>query len=434
MKLHYGLAPLSIAVFVSLPTLSAFASSAETPLSSKTQVQAPVHEESSESSSSEEGAMQTKPSTVHVDSTKMQLASSQQMPLVMAEVVKEEEAHKQRLKVESESQPSRASQWGPRVWWNKLCHKWSKGSEYAEEKKIIDQNLGGFEPSLHAYAITTCAASLMEKHYADVASFKLGASYMREMQVTMLPNYGRRNDMLQDISARCKKSLEGYKADKKNSEIKRTKVFSYEQKMELDAYLGRLYESTPAIIPLLQKAYDSTLDCHNPKGFTVGVAFGLGGYGGVYRQKCKSPLGQRYSIKRIHGGPAAGFGGVGTMSFLGLNFSRDHKEPNHSRPFHARLDGNVAGAAVAGYGLDVTASGGVLKKAGQSEADRKQNISEPTIVAAPATGFGAYAGIGVEFDWKTNLNEPDFDSLFVALGFYPQSVKTVKDEAAEVKK
>lgn len=372
MKAAPHLVPLSLALYLSLPTIAAFAG------------QQP----------------------------------QQPMQPVEVQVMHDEADHKKQLADEDSNGTTRFGEWGFTTWWAKLKHKWSKPSEWKEQKEKIDQNLGGFEPSLHIFSASTCAATMMEKHYAGIASVKLGAGYFRQIQIAMQEMGSRRTQALQVIVARCQKDLDAYKAQKKSKDIERIKVFSQEEREHLDGFLGELFSETPESVAMMQRAYESVHDCHNPKGTTIGVAFGIGGYGGVYSQKCKSPLGQRYTIYRIHGGPALGIGGVGAAPFAGLNFTRDIKEPNHSRPFHARLNTNMAGAAGVGGSIDASVSGGTLKKVGQNEEERKQNISQPSTTIAPAVGWGIYAGVGAEFDYRSKSDKPDFDPLFRALRLY----------------
>jgi hypothetical protein len=386
-------APVSLALYLSLPAINAFAGAA-----GPNQPQAPMFRPGPQPTMMQQGAMGPNGRPVILD------------------VTEEEQRHKAEL--EKKEKAGRLKGWGPSVWINKMKHKWHKPDQYEDEKKKIDVSLGGFETAFHVYNATTCAVSLMEKHYAGVASFKLGAGYLKDVQDTMMNMNPQRNSSLQAIHAMCKKALDGYKLEKKGEQIERTKVFSEDQRHDLDNYISGIFSATPEVVPVLQRAYESNLDCHNPKGLTLGVAFGIGGYAGFYRQMCKSPLGQRYTIYRAHGGPALGIGGVATMSFLGANYTRDLKEPNQSHTFHVRADGSAGVAFIGGAAAEGTISGGTMKKAGQTAEEREQNISKPTITASPATGAGIYAGAGVEVDKRSNTGKPDYAMLFKAMRIY----------------
>ncbi|MFK7827357.1 MAG: hypothetical protein AB8G05_24650 [Oligoflexales bacterium] len=267
--------------------------------------------------------------------------------------------------------------------------------------------------------ITKCSTKLIEKHYAGTSSFIEGAGHLKNLQL-VLQNPNSSNRDLEYLYQQCQDSLTIYKKDKKSGKIRRDKIYSEEQMQDLSIKMRDFFPDRPELVHLLEHAYSSDMDCHNPKGGTLGIAFGLGGYTGAYRQKCRTPLGRRFKMYKLHAGLNWGAGGVASTSVAG-NLSHHPQEPAHSTPHRVKYDLNSAAAIGLGAGVDVTVPGGVMKKVAQSRVAADKNTSRIGALVSPALGFGIYFPVfGLSGESKKEIH-PDFDELYSALGIYDRS-------------
>ncbi|NRA45163.1 MAG: hypothetical protein HRU09_09435 [Oligoflexales bacterium] len=336
------------------------------------------------------------------------------VPIVEARNVKQQ--HQQDLDAEKEHRQTRYNKWSISGYKEKIKHKMKAHKLRKEKRKAVKERFGEEYRYNLANDITKCSTKLIEKHYAGTASFIEGAGYLKSLQ-TILRSPNNINGDLESLYQHCQDSLTIYKKDKKSGKIRRDKIFSDEQKFGLSRELHSLFPNRPELVHFLERAYSPDMDCHNPKGGTLGIAFGLGGYGGAYRQKCRTPLGRRFKIYKLHGGLNWGAGGVASTSAVG-NLSHHPKVPAHSTPHRVKYDHNSAAALAVGAGVDVTVPGGAIKKVAQSKEDAKRNASKVQALVSPAVGFGIYFGVfGLSGESKKEL-QPDFDDLYSVLGVY----------------
>ena len=335
-------------------------------------------------------------------------------PIIEARNAKDQ--HQQDLDAEKEHRQTRWKKWSFSGYKGKIKHKKNAHKLRKEKRKTIKERFGEEYRYNLANDITKCSTKLIEKHYAGTASFIEGVGYLKNLR-DILQNPSNINHDLELLFQHCQDSLTIYKKDKKSGKIRRDKVYSDAQKQELSKRMHQQFPDRPELVHFLENAYHSYMDCHNPKGGTLGLAFGLGGYGGGYRQKCRTPLGRRFKIYKIHAGLNWGAGGVASTSVAG-NLSHHPSVPAHSNPHRVKFDHNSAAALAVGAGVDVTVPGGAIKKVSQSKEDARRNASKVATLISPAVGFGVYFGVfGLSGESKKEI-QPDFDDLYTALGVY----------------
>lgn len=344
------------------------------------------------------------------------------VPVLEARNVKEK--HQQELNLKKEHHKSRWKKWSLGKYKEKMKHKFDSKKIREEKRKIIKEKFGDEYQFNLTNDIAKCASKLIEKHYAGTASFIEGTGYLKKLQ-DILTSPNTADSELESLFQHCQDSLTIYKKDKKSKKIRRDKIFTNVQKIELNEKISEIFANQPEMVALLEKAYNSNLECHNPKGFTLGLAFGLGGYGGAYRQKCRTPLGRRFKIYKSHGGLNWGAGGVASTSLAG-NISHKPRVTNHSSPHKVKFDHNSAAALALGAGVDVTVPGGVMKKVAQSEESAKRNASKVAALVSPAVGLGVYFGVfGLSGETKREI-QPDFEILFNTLGILKDTPKPIE--------
>ena len=329
---------------------------------------------------------------------------------------KEKRLHEEDYKQEKDQKVSRWKQISLSKYKDKMTHKWYKSKEMKRKREEMKLQFGAEYRYKYANKITACAVKLMEKHYAGTASFIEGASFLKELREKMAPVQNVRGD-LEGLYRNCHDTLAIYKEDKKAKKIDRVKFFSADQKRLIESELHKIFPYETDLIELLKEAYSSDMECHNPKGGTFGMAFGLGGYGGFYRQKCRSPLGRRFKIYKLHAGLNYGIGGVASTSVAG-SFTRHPKQAMQSTPNSVKFDHHGAAALGVGAGENVNVPMGRVKKMFQGEKSASKNSSKGSTHVSPAVGLGIYFGLaGLSGENKSEI-KPDFDILFTELQLY----------------
>lgn len=268
--------------------------------------------------------------------------------------------------------------------------------------------------------ITNCSTKMMEKHYGGTSSFIKGASMLQRTQQTLINERGDSlKESLDDLFISCKEDMAKYKSQKKSKKIDRKKSFDEDEKTEMTNKLYSLFPNNHKAVNYLRNAFSNDMKCHNPKGFTAAGGWVGAGYLGGYRQHCKTPLGRRVEIYKVHLGAGLGIGGSVSTTAVGMNYSKDQRVPMDSRSFHIRADQYGTLTAGVGVGGHASEKVGVFRKIGQREEDRAENTSRVEAVVSPAVGLSAIIGGGLEGDYRKELKDhPDFHPLFKALKMY----------------
>ena len=259
--------------------------------------------------------------------------------------------------------------------------------------------------------IAHCSSKLIESHYDGIRSFKIGSKYLRDLQLILQSSTtGINSQKLELLFTNCNGDLSHFKTQLKRKKISRNKDFTEHHKIELSNYLYQLFPDNYHMIDFIEKAYTSEIDCLSSKGGTIGLAAGLGGYGGAYKRLCRSPLGRSFEIIKLHAGINAGMGGALNSSLFGdVKNKNSRKVKNHTRSNQLAFDHHGAAVLGVGVGENVTIPSSELKKICTKPKNSKPKVSA---TASPALGLGIFFGLfGLSAEHKRELT-PDFFNLF----------------------
>jgi len=249
-----------------------------------------------------------------------------------------------------------------------------------------------------ANRLGNCASKLIEKRYGGSEAVLAGAEYLHELSIHWQdPGY------LAPIAEECEATYLNFRHEKRIMEVEES------ERQNLRVQLEDIFASSPMAVPMLTDTFNTPLLRCIPRGGNGAAAWFVGASVGLYRLKCKSPLGRRMFYGK---GNLAGIVGYGAeISGFTPRYDRkgDRTEehyvliPMHGKGYRPSLvltGGAALAGGAAGY-YEMTKGGGR-----DTTHARKEY----------GAGLAGYAGGGLGNLIKIKDIDPDFRELFAALG------------------